>query len=67
MLEVLVYLLLQLGLAGGLSTEQQIILDPNSTEFPEGSLQLDIPPVDGDITISTTGDGIGGSGWDDKN
>ena len=67
MLEVLIYLLLQLGLAGDLSTEQQIITDSTYTEATDGKLQQHTPPGDGGVVITTADDGIGGSGWDDKN
>jgi len=65
MLEVLVYLLLQLGLTGDLSTQQQIVTDPTLTETTEDSI-LQKPATDGTVT-TTTDPGIGGSGWDDKN
>ncbi|MGV3640000.1 MAG: hypothetical protein ACO1NZ_05725 [Adhaeribacter sp.] len=63
MLEVLVYLLLQFGLTGDLSTEQQIVTDPTLTETTEDSI-LQKPST---TTTTTTDTGIGGSGWDDKN
>ena len=64
MLEVLVYLLLQFGLTGDLSTEQQIVTDPTLTETTEDSILQ--KPASGTVTTSTE-TGIGGSGWDDKN
>ncbi|MGV3505305.1 MAG: hypothetical protein ACO1O1_16460 [Adhaeribacter sp.] len=65
MLEVLVYLLLQLGLAGELSTEQQIVTDPTQVEATTDSI-VQKPATSGTVTTSTD-TSIGGSGWDDKN
>jgi hypothetical protein len=65
MLHLLFYLLLQLGLLEGQSTDQQTTAPgPNPPTQADAVIKAGTPPggsgVDTDVSI-------GGSGWDDKN
>jgi hypothetical protein len=62
MLNLLFYLLLQLGLLGGPSDKQQNGPANPPTSQADAVLKVDTPVTDVDTDVN-----IGGSGWDDKN
>lgn len=64
MLNLLFYLLLQLGLLGGPSNNGQAPQAPTLPAQAQDAVKVETPVTD--VTVGTDVS-IGGSGWDDKN